>query len=80
MNKISKIRKNNAVLEFVYEPEATGNIGKVKYDLIKQEITEIIPSTSDMSNNYYAYKALWYMIKIIKKNEKLKKQYVQMWY
>lgn len=80
MNEILKIKKDNNLLQFKYNPEVSGNIGIVKYDLNKEEVVEIIPSTSDTNSNYYAYKALWYLVNLLKENKVLETEYKQVWY
>jgi len=78
LNEILNIEINNDILIFNYNPEQTENIGKVKYDLKGNKVIEIIPSTSD-ETEYYAYKALWYILDLIKDNKKIKEKEYQMW-
>jgi hypothetical protein len=79
MLKLKNIKLNNGIISAEYEPENTGEVGKIAVDVVSGEVVEQHLAETDNTFPMYFNKALEWLQKVRTSSE-IPKEKTIMWY
>ena len=79
MLKLKNIKKNNGIISAEYEPEASGELGKIAIDIKTGEVIESVETKHDEVLPIYLHHAIYGLKELISQKELPNEQLI-MWY